>query len=343
MNANLPEAEIISDIKPVRNEGYDCLQSVINTVANYWGIKPTMMFSLLWGFSYDRKPCRFGDRVEPGYPQDSWKFVEKYNGIKIRKTIPEKPDDYNALKKTVLETVNVKCQVALNIDTYACPWNKNYRKQRYPHYCIIAGFSQGNIVCVDPFSSDNDFEMLPAESLKRGYSFLEFRRQDACDNIDLLELIDTLCNNIRKSDVFFIDSIINLAEDITGLNCGAETENPDDIGSIPLVMKINGIGNVRKNIAGYFNYLYLLFGCEQLQEISRMFSFSFINWYKAKLYLIMFFTTRRNRELENVSKKLFQIAKIEKDILDMLESFTKSFRFHSETQLKKVSEDHTVN
>ncbi len=337
MNINNSKIELVSEIKSIKNNDYDCLQSIVLTVATFWDIDPTMMFSLLWGFKYyntDNSLNRLGDKIDLGYPGNAWEFLHKYNGIKIKERIPEDPDNIELVRETIIDSISCDNQIALNIDAYVCPWNLSYQKTHYPHYCIVTGFCDNDIVCIDPFSSSNEYEILPIESLIRGYNdklqrgfcYLEFEKDQVSNTIDLLELIEVLYKNIKNQNTSLINSILSFSNDILHIDYGTEIDSMNDINSIPLVLKVNSIGNNRKNVASYFKYLSSIFKEDSLLTLSSEFTASFNSWYKVKLYLIMYFTTQRRKDIENISVKLKSIAEIENKILGDLGNIINSLK-----------------
>lgn len=318
--------QLLSEIKPFKKDDYDCLQNVIYTIAMNWNIEPTMLFSLLWGFQYyscDSQHCTFGDKIDLEYENNCWKLLEKYNGIKLTKIIPKKQESFQEVRRFITNIISNNNQVALKVDVITCPWSQKYKKVSYPHYCIVCGFDNDNIICVDPDSSNSEYKVLPNKSLKRGYNYIMFQKEPVKYNLDLKELLNELCEVHNNYKTSFSESLNKLANDLIKIDNISKLGDMKSISNNTLVMKLEQHGNIRRNCSNYFNYLYDYFGNQDLAKKAYQFQEAYQNWYKTKIHLIKFCKTRNIKELERVSDKLKVIAKIEDNMLTEIQNFLK--------------------
>ncbi|MCT4686733.1 hypothetical protein [Vallitalea sp.] len=327
--------EIFLDIKPIHEDLYDCLQNTVLTIAKYWDIDPTMMFANIWGIGINTKygNSNLSDKIQIGYHKDVWNALEKYNGIKITSIKPTSNKlEFKQVKKFIHEQNKKKKIVAICIDISTCPWMPDYSGIRYPHYIIVRGFKNNNIIGVDPSGSKNEIELYPMNGLKNGYSYLIFEKVHS-ESMELLEILSPLYE--RNNNKRWIKSIIELSQEIQKIDYDKEVGNAILTNNIPILFKLSNISNNRINIAKFFMYLNSIFKYEELAELANMFNKIRNKWNIVKTLMIKYFTDKDTSSIVRTSKVLENIAQLENDTFDLLVKFLLKINGNISSELQK--------
>ena len=143
------------DIKPVRNQFYDCFSANLVTISNFKKKDYYMWFSNRLNHNF--------------YQQDYiWNILRDYHGITKYEGIINIESDFISFVKEELSQDN---PVILATDIYNCPWNTYYKKQHYTHYIQIIDYVDSSFICLDPFFT-NKKEKFPINELDRKIKYI---------------------------------------------------------------------------------------------------------------------------------------------------------------------------
>ena len=125
------------DIKPVRNQFYDCLSANLITIASYKKKDYYMWFSNRLNFGYLQQ-------------EEVWNILRDYHGITKYEGKFSSASDFISYIKEELSQDN---PIMLATDIYNCPWNVYYKKRHNFHYILIIDYTKDAFICLDPFFS----------------------------------------------------------------------------------------------------------------------------------------------------------------------------------------------
>lgn len=139
---------MIEGIKQMHDEGLNCFQDLIQSVALWWGRSYELMFVDAWGFVYQslngKSGPRLGDRVGAG-TGDYQKSLELYHGIHTEyyeKTVPE-------VLQIVQKELSEGRPVMIPMDSFFCPWDVGFQRNHSMHGFLAVGLDDDHLYCVD--------------------------------------------------------------------------------------------------------------------------------------------------------------------------------------------------
>lgn len=251
------------DIKPVRDEAFNCYYSVIATLCGHYGIDYGLVFIGAWGFDFVMQGYDKNAPIGPRISTSMYKYtypglLEKYVGIKLNRH--DTADTEEALYLMRKEIPQGR-PVIISSDLFWCPWNLAYQKYSFPHFYLAAGFDEenGSLICIDPYISSGR-EWLSLENFINGYkACITFELIEKKDILPVtLELVGNVVNHIiaaeRSSGMF--DKMRSLAHEIEEyLDFSIELNGYDDIYAVPLFDNIKALVSNRKAFAKTLYYL----------------------------------------------------------------------------------------
>ncbi len=161
---------MILDIKPLHDELSDCFEELLISVAAWWGRGYEFMFVDTWSFDYLSRrldeTAPLNRRIRPWPGGNHYPSLEKYYGIKLIRHDTRTADEVTAI---INQELSQDRPAAIYIDSFWCPWNPDYQKAHYRHYCLAVGFNEPDrsIYCIDPSYSEKR-EKLTRHNLAAG-------------------------------------------------------------------------------------------------------------------------------------------------------------------------------
>jgi len=306
MNNQKKEMIIIND------NTFDCFETVIATVLNYFGRDFWPMFLNTWNFSFNDKDDNIMKNISPNSGNYFRTILMEFLGLNLIEDTPLDEHDF------ILSQLRNGMPVIIKTDAYYIPWSKSYNKYHYRHYFLIKGYDseKGEYTYADPFCGIKQ-EVLPAGHMEnyakecisvylnhsphnekitdKLYSFLLVRRDNAEGAINQL-----LNFHVRFSDV------------IKDKNAAINLEEED-------IISLGQITNER------INYSAFLANQERYTAISFDYEISMLKnlarkWNKFKMYLIKLSVRKTFDELivKLLNGLIDEIIREEKIITDKL-------------------------
>lgn len=156
-------------VEPIRNEYFDCMDSILSTVAQYMNKPYSLMFIGSMGFEYSpikKRATSLGEKLSEGVCYTPQYSLEKYHGIKVSK---HNADSYKYLHHLIEEMLSGNMPICVCVDRFYCPWDYAHNKFHISHYYLIVGINETKeeYICLDPNSSLEQYP-LPYECLENG-------------------------------------------------------------------------------------------------------------------------------------------------------------------------------
>ena len=192
------------NIKPIHHGGLDCFEDFLIAIASYYNREYPLAFSDAFGFEYlpaDPKfPSIFGNRINSG-SADIIKLIKKYTKICIKKKVAGKTAEkaLEIMKEQLLKNL----PVALEIETFWCPWSEDYQRLHSKHFCLAIGIDQDNgIECIDPVLTKN-ICILPFSEFKNGLTaYITFKIGRPPRNINHVRILQKSVKKVINSNIF---------------------------------------------------------------------------------------------------------------------------------------------
>lgn len=258
-------------IIPLSNEGRNCYEDILASVAQAYDINYPLMYCHSWAFDYfsetDNALLGAQIRCEWGGLEE---HLEKYVGIKvIEKLIPHPSDALIVLN----DCIRSGKAVAFTIGLQYCEWH-NFSESHWIHTIVACDSNSEGILCIDckPVKSNI---ILSIDNFLKGYSgkLLIFERSGVdVQKIDFNKLIaeqmEVLKQSKRYPNAFealraFADSLEKVDIDKECMNC-----SDFDFWSSPIFNNINNLCVGRRQYAAYLQHIDSIRGMKQFKDVS---------------------------------------------------------------------------
>lgn len=313
------------DIRPVRNENYDCFQGIVASVATHFKCNYLLLFAGVWGFSFEplkmgKGYINFGERLIPEFNTVMFDLLERFHGCKI--TIYD-TDTINEIKAVILNELSKGLPVGIYLDSYWCPWNIAYKKYHITHYCLVIGFDDDkeSFMFIDPYCSDN-IEKLSIVELEKGYGnyftfkFTESKEQNIENELNYiikLCLVTLKLDNEQLNSFKMMRSFADEFEQYMDLD--KEISGYEDTYAVPFFRQMKAIESCRKNFSLTLNYIAETCNDKNILQLSSNMLQASNIWSKIRLMIIrMSMTSSQSGQIKKIVDKIREVTDYEESI-----------------------------
>lgn len=169
--------KMILNIEPVQIERlftfYQCVDDVIATVCNYYGLEFKLMYAYTWDFIYKSKEDAGGlelhERIDVSNVADRYQCLEACHGIKMEYHYS---GDMDELFEIIKNELSHGRPAAIRYDSYYCPWDAWYNVGHTNHVCLAIGMDEAKdaLHLIDPYNMVKD-KTVTKEALASGSGF----------------------------------------------------------------------------------------------------------------------------------------------------------------------------
>ncbi len=194
---------MLLNIPPVHVEGLNCREDIFFSVASHYRGEYRLAFSGAFNFEYlppePGEEGLMGKRIGTGN-NNLQDLLEMHYGFKISTV---KAETVGEILNTINEQLKLGYPTAISINTYWCPWSRNYQKHSLGHTCLALDIDgSNNIVCIDPVAGLNHFK-LPYADFEKGYAFYStFHFEESSGAFDYKAILSESVEKIRQSNIF---------------------------------------------------------------------------------------------------------------------------------------------
>jgi hypothetical protein len=300
-------------IKPVENPWYNCLDVLLLTVTQHWGLEHRLMFANGWRFHYEKAPDT-AQTVSFEKALDVRELVEnrniedalgRYHGLLIQHNAMADIEQAVSLVRSELAK---GIPVALGVDAYCCHWSSAYRKYHLEHYCLAIGLDEEkqNFIVIDPYLTMEIVEFPFSQYAETLGDSLIFGRSPAIpDAPNWRDLIEGRASAMLSR----FQEIRALADDLEKyLDFHQEVTRHEDPFASRLVLYFKTLGFSRLNYAECLAYLAEMSAeCSIKQAAVRMKEHG-TEFFKIFLLLMKTSLTPHRFKVSNIAQKLRELA-----------------------------------
>jgi hypothetical protein len=311
---------LMIDIKPVRNDNYNCFQTVVATLATFWRRDYELIFSDQWGFQFkvpfESNNQRIGELLMPGWKGETKEILNRYHGMEITWHINV---HYSYAINKLQEELLVTRPIAIYIDSYLCPWSPAFNKYHTDHFFLVVGINveSMDLICVDPYYSNN-VEFLSEEIYKDNiHKFCTFSVKDHDSKINwrelLLSYIPQSQSTLQRDNIDPFTMMRSFANEIMhNLDINMELEDNYDMLGVPLLRQLKEIENARYNFSSTLKYISHKFSDTDINAISQQIHEAGETWYKIRLMIMkLAFIPNKLNGQQKISQRINEVADFE--------------------------------
>lgn len=194
---------MILNIQPIHIEGLTCYEDVLLSTAAYYNKEYQMAFSEIFNFEYNSENSGqsklLSERLSSGNANIQ-NLLKQYCGIEVIIKNTETAEDVIRIVKEQLE---LGYPTIFYVNTFWCPWHRDYQKYCNGHICLAIGIDgRDSIICIDPIEGENHF-CLPFEDFKNGSDKCSIVNiQKSADEIEYISILQNSVEKIVDSNVF---------------------------------------------------------------------------------------------------------------------------------------------
>ncbi len=309
---------------------FNCINNQLISVISSLGFDYRPLYSGSWSFSFKSNFKTLGECLDSGDISEG-NLLKQYYGYIINVSQEEVNTSINSIKRQVQ---NGRYPVFLRINSFWCPWDRNYQIAHTPHACLITGFTDSSFYCTDAHYHIKSVELV-LENYLKGYInhgiFMEIDDgQKKFNEINWLNILYSSVTKLLHKDKNDFDEMVDFGVKIKlGFNPIDEFPNLNILQDGLLHKKLSFISNNRvkfslflKYISQYYNNKdYILFA-EQLEKAGDM--WKQIRQLIHKVVYASIYGQDMTRILDKTASEIFFLAeyehKIALDILKLIES-----------------------
>ncbi len=331
---------MISDFKIIFDNSFNCYETVIASMTNWWFDGYEMLFLNAWGFSYDPSgSLLFGKRMD-ARKGNILLPLETYYGARTVDHVMKSSSALNFIEK---ETLGNR-PVILNTDIFWCPWNSKYKRIKDSHSVVVIGVDRSlqYLYCIDRSTEENHkgVYQLPFDDYFNGYNSLTtFKFTKVNNELDWKKVLGEAikCLNSRvhygifyriKSNPFLIHKYINFKSNnfySDMIQFSVDLEKTDDLErekvsglvfyEYPIMKKVADIANGRRKFGITLKYLEKKFQIQSIADLAeRLIAAGWI-WEEIKFKISQCFNTENPKTLLLESAEKIRLAAgLEKDV-----------------------------
>lgn len=230
---------------PSHNSHHTCFDDVVALVAKKENRDYRLMLSRAWRFQIDPSEALIGNSLKCSFI-NNFELLKEVHGIEVKYNI-----DLFSLKD--LRDYNY---IGVNINTFNCPWDKNYHiYHNYDHSIIInrIDFKNKIVYIIDPFygkyNQPMSFELFE-KSFCSAFSFKIHKKKITDNNFLFKALLNDLDITLNE-----INRIVLLKEHIIYINIEKEKTDLFNVWHCPIIINLNKIFLNRLRYSMVLDYL----------------------------------------------------------------------------------------
>lgn len=311
---------MVLDIKPIHNDGLNCIEDVIVSLAAYYNREYILAFAEAFRFEYVRPDIEqevlIGSYINSGMKNMLY-LINQYCGISIEIIEPK------SVQK-VIQVINEQLQVGLPtgiyIKSYWCPWHLEYQKLSHAHFCLAIGFDDGgNIICIDP-SLGLDTYSLPYNDFVNGFGTCCTFSIGQPPKAISYELVLKNAVEVIPNTNIFTNMRRFIADFYTSMNFHEEYKNADIcLFDVPMHRNLWYKSGERKLFSEFIKYIYKMTLNAGLLDVSDDLLYVRSKWSVADALLIKaHYAGYSEKVKENVCNVFKEILEIEENIYEKL-------------------------
>lgn len=310
---------------------YDCLDTLIVTIGNYWGLDYEYMLHDSWNFKFSPAPSSneslLGTQISEN-SKTNFSALRDYHEFSIEfYPITDLSDFLQVVRG---ELANDR-PVAVSVDTFWCPWIKyQYQKTHRAHYCLITEIDDNNNMQVIESQIATTPKLLPYSHFLEGYRdryVLFSKTKPRISNVfdwrkSILEKIESFSMNGQDNSIFeqmklfskLLPEQLNIDNEIIGFELMPLKS--------PIYENIFKIGKRRLQYSEYLKYISKKYQILELDSFSKHFKSIGAQWQSifgilAKAY----YTSAKSKIFQKVSDKIASLSEIEEQLSSELYNF----------------------
>ncbi len=264
---------MIDNFKFIREEHYNCLESVLVSLMATWEQEYILMFAQNWGFSFlppENKSSKIlGSRIGGG-EYKVWECLSEFYGIT---PLFHKEEDTLQQLDILRKELSQGMPVLLCLDAYYAPWKDVCGKFHFEHYSLAIEKDDDFVYCIDPFVNSLA-NPLPMKNFSQGNAkcITISRSEDYSTNVDWKKLLQDAAKTILKEDenINGIQGMRAFADVVeSSFDLRKEMEGFEEmIWVSPLILRISDIGSRRLHFASVMKYLEQNYNTQDLSHFT---------------------------------------------------------------------------
>lgn len=311
------------DLQPLHEEGRDCLEDAIITAAMCINKEYELAFSEAWNFALRRKETSasglLGTRIFSNIGNIRG-LLKKYYGVVVN--AHSEKDPMKVIEEIKYELA-IGRPVLILLDCFNCPWHNSYKKNHSNHACLVTGFVENDLYCIDS-QPVNTGSVLTLENFINGFigystfSVISEEREEFNLKKCIEDRLLKLYTNSTDSSAF--NDIRRLSQEIADINLTEEFNGYTEIWRVPLLSNLHQVTGGRKHYAKFLYYLCAHYRIDALFHISEQLEYISSAWSKARALLIKSsIMNSKNSINHTVSNIIMETADIEEKVACELE------------------------
>ncbi|MDR5002041.1 MULTISPECIES: BtrH N-terminal domain-containing protein [Brevibacillus] len=318
----------ILDIIPLHHDSRNCKEDTIVTVATWWKRDYALMFLESWGFAFDQTQWKQSGKlyqsITPGIG-DMLNLLRHLHGIEIFVKGSVSLQDTVALVESELQESR---PVAIDLDSYYCPWSHGYQKYHSIHTCLIVGADKASqtYTLVDCFYERQNVTISIADCFRqecRGIAL--FRKlpehEQAFDwkQTILYALKQTL---YREREATAFEKMREFADVLQQLpTVAGEFNDSQQVWMSPLLSILHAISNGRKHFASALQYVHDRFQIDSLAPLIQDLTYSAAQWSTVLSMLTKaYYQSGDSKLIQRAASKVRMVAELEEKVADQLQN-----------------------
>ncbi|SDD55442.1 hypothetical protein SAMN05428987_5273 [Paenibacillus sp. CF095] len=306
-------------IKPIRDPRlWDCFESLIVSICVWKERNFHLMDIGSWSFSFQHPDVRGIENIIDS--NDAiLSNLYNYHGIKLYS--PPNLKDPEIALLIIKEQLSRGLPVILYLNTFWCPWDRNYLKSNSIHACLITGIStSGNeIECMDAWYDLPQTTLTIEEYLKAYFSIEIIHFQDEKKYPQIHDFLYSTVENVLKTGGV-IDNIRMFADSLGEVNLKDYlTSYRSNPWGCHLIKELNKIQRYRLRFSKLLSFLYEIDNQTIDNEVICSFNTISFQWETLKNSLIKsIFARQGDQMLDQVALQIHSIADSEYTLAEAL-------------------------
>lgn len=308
------------DLQGHENPTYNCLDVLLFTIARNWGLDHRLMFVDGWRFRYVKAPastttlafedaCDVRELVENRRVHTA---LAEYCGLVVN-------DEEFATLADAMVLIDSELgrghPVAIRVDAYHCSWSAAYGKYHLEHYCLVIGHDseKQTLIILDPYLTANVVELPESEYALTLRDALTFDRINIPPTPpDWRPLLARRVDEVRPH----LPELRDLADDLVKFMDFHEevAKHEQDPYASFLVLYFKTLAFSRLNYAECLQCLSERHNEPELAALATRFKHCGDELFKIFLLLMKFSMTPQRFRVENLARRLNDIADREEDL-----------------------------
>ncbi|MCG5250364.1 BtrH N-terminal domain-containing protein [Brevibacillus sp. NSP2.1] len=315
-------------IHPIHHDSRNCKEDTIVSVATWWKRDYALMFLESWGFTFDRtqwqRTGKLYQSITPGIG-DMLNLLKHLHGIEIVVKGNASWQDTVALVESELQASR---PVAIDLDSYYCPWSHGYQKYHSLHTCLIVGEDKANqrYTLVDCFYERQNVTIAIADCFRhecRGIAL--FRKLPDSEQVFcwkqtiLYALKQTLYREHEQHAFAQMREFADVLQQLPTV-AGEFAEAPQ-VWMSPLLSVLHAISNGRKHFATALEYVSDRYDVDSLAPLIHDLSYSAAQWSTVLSMLTKaYYQSGDSALIQRAANKIRTVAELEEKVANQLQN-----------------------